>query len=302
MKTKLTRIIALVCCAVLLLGTGTATVSAATDSAGQSVSFFQSIADFFKGLFNIGDAYRVSPTLIDNFKLLSYKIDSNGVFYTEHEPWQKQFGFNQLYDRASPFIQLVYGTVRIKFNYDYVYKLDASGKPVLDKNKKPVYDTDAKGNKIPKSWLIQMWKGRYGLVLIGGEIGVYTKPQSQTGEHYYSAVDPEMLVMAEDIYQKDFSKNQTKYLFTRGPESTWWLTGFVPGNYHDNKNNNVGKDEVIMVANIEFPAKAMLDIFIKELEKAGFKKGAPGRDNPEKYVTSGNAIKISWQYIDQDKK
>jgi len=233
-------------------------------------------------------------------KLLGYKMDKNGIFYVEHEPWQKQFGFNTIYDLAAPLIQLVYATVRVKFRYGYVYKLgttgDEKGKVLYDDSGNPLYETDRWGRPVEKDWMIQLWKGRYGLVMLGGEIGVYTKPSTSTAEHYYAAVAEEELVMAMDVYQHNFATKNTKYLFTRGPESAWWLTGFVPGSFFQYNN----KPEVIMVANIQFPTEEMLSKFAGGLRNAGFREGSPAKDNPETYRTSGTSIKIAWQYIDQD--
>ena len=233
-------------------------------------------------------------------KLLGYKMDKNGIFYVEHEPWQKQFGFNQIYDLASPLIQLVYGTVRVKFRYGYVYKLytegTKKGQVVYDNNGNPVYETDTWGRPVEKDWMIQMWKGRYGLVMLGAEIGVYTKSSTQTAEHYNAAVSEEELVMAMDVYQHNFKTGATKYLFTRGPESAWWLTGFVPGSFYEfNK-----KAEVILVANIQFPSTDMMNMFAQGMRSAGFSEGAPSKDNPETYRTSGTSLKFSWQNFDQD--
>ncbi|MDR3314118.1 MAG: DUF4474 domain-containing protein [Oscillospiraceae bacterium] len=233
--------------------------------------------------------------------LLNYKMDQNGIFYVDHQPWQKQFGFNQIYDLASPLIQLVYATVRVKFRYGYVYALypkgDAKqGQVIYDASGNPTYEKDAQGNPIPKDWMVQLWKGRYGLVMLGGEMGVYTKPSTQTSEHYYSAVAEEELIMAMDVYQHDFVKGTTKKLFTRGPESAWWLTGFVPGSYLQYNK----KSEIILVGNLEFPNAEMLEAFRVPFEAAGFHPGSPGRDNPETYTTSGTSLKFSWQYIDQD--
>jgi len=235
-------------------------------------------------------------------KLLGYKMDSNGIFYVEHEPWQKQFGFNQIYDLASPLIQMVYATVRIKFRYGYVYKLGtegaSKGKVLYDDSGNPIYEQDPRtGKPIEKDWMVQMWKGRYGLVMLGGEIGVYTKPSTQNSEHYYAAVAEEELVMAMDLYQQNQKTKATpKHLFTRGPESAWWLTGFVPGSYIEFNR----KSEIIMVTNIQFPNEEMLAVFANGIRNAGFREGSPGRDNPETYRTSGTSIKISWQHIDQD--
>jgi hypothetical protein len=231
-------------------------------------------------------------------KMLSYQMDKNGVFYVEHEPWQKQFGFNQIYDIAAPMIQLIYGTVRIKFRYDYVYKLDDKGKVQRDLTGKPIYETDSRGNPIPKDWMIQMWKGRYGLIMLGGEVGIYTKPATQAAEHYNSAVAEEELIIAMDVYQANLQTGAKKHLFTRGPESAWWLTGFTPGSFHDETSPNK-KSEIILVANIQFPSDDMLRLFCSGLSKAGFHSGSPGRDNPETYTTVGHSVKVAWQFLDE---
>jgi len=234
-------------------------------------------------------------------KLLSYKMDENGIFYVEHEPWQKQFGFNQIYDLASPLIQLVYATVRIKFRYGYVYKLypadhPQKGQVMYDITGNPIYETGADGKPIPKDWMIQCWKGRYGLVMLGAEFGVYTKPSTQTAEHYYCAVAEEELVMAMDVYQQNFKTGTKKHLFTRGPESAWWLTGFVQGTFHEFNR----KDEIIAVVNMTFPSEEMMRLFYNGMKAAGFRDGSPGRDSPETITTNGNSCKFWWQFIDQD--
>jgi len=231
--------------------------------------------------------------------LLSYKMDENGIFYVDHEPWQKQFGFNQIYDLASPLIQLVYGTIRIKFRYGYVYKLGTEGaekgKVLYDDSGNPIYETGANGKPVEKDWMIQLWKGRYGLVMLGAEFGVYTKPSTQQTQHYNAAVSEEELVMAMDVYQHNFLTKQTKYLFTRGPESAWWLTGFVPGSFYEYNK----KSEIIAVANIQFPSEDMMKLFYNAMKNVGFRDGSPGRDNPETITTNGNSVKFCWQYIDQ---
>jgi len=231
--------------------------------------------------------------------LLSYKMDEKGVFYVDHEPWQKQFGFNQIYDLASPLIQLVYGTIRIKFRYGYVYKLGTEGaekgKVLYDDSGNPIYETGFNGKPIEKDWMIQLWKGRYGLVMLGAEFGVYTKRADQQAEHYNAAVAEEELVMAMDVYQHNFLTGKRKDLFTRGPESAWWLTGFVPGSFHEfNK-----KEEVIAVADFQFPTEEMMRLFYNGMKAAGFRDGSPGPSNPETITTQGLHVKFCWQHIDQ---
>jgi len=248
----------------------TSTTKPATTATKASTTTKQSIGttDLFE---KQREAIRNNPNLTPQekqqaLKLLTYKIDKNGIFYVEHERWSSTQGFNQIYDLASPLIQMVYGTIRIKFRYNN------------------------------QDWMIQMWKGRYGLEMLGGEIGVFTKPTTQAAEHYYSALPSEELVMAMDVWQHNFLTGQTKYLFTRGPEKNWWLNGFVPGSLYEFNR----KSEIIMLANMQFPDQEMLGLFVSGMEKAGFRQGTPSRDNPETYITSGTSIKFCWQHIDQD--
>jgi hypothetical protein len=252
---------------------------------------------------NILDSSMTSEQRRSAFELLNYKIDANGVFYVASEPWQKKFGFNKIYDIAAPFLQMVYSTVRIYFTYDYVYDAYTQdtgsykvGDLKLDAKGNPVYKLDAAGKKIPKDWMVQMWKGRYGLVMIGGEIGVYTKAHTQTTEHYFSASKQEELTMAMDAYHMNFLTGASEKIFTRGPMSAWWLTGFVPGNFYQQNK----KAEIIMVANLKFPNETMLGLFVGGLKNAGFSAGSPGPKNPESYVISGLNVKFCWQYIDVD--
>lgn len=123
---------------------------------------------------------------------LSYKYDKDGDFYfTADDPWQRNFGFNELYDVGASFIAFYYDTMRCKFRYD------------------------------DKDWLIQFWKGQYGFVFLGWEIGVYNKPVSRTSEHYDCAEDKDMLKMSLTGFRKgeeQFSREYGKF---------WWCTGFV---------------------------------------------------------------------------
>jgi len=177
-------------------------------------------------------------------RLLSYKMDENGIFYTESPTWQEH-----LIEGSSE--QMVYGTVYAKFQYDQ------------------------------KDWLIQMLKGRYGLVMLGSEICI--SPQEE-------------LVFKMDVYQHNFLTGKTTYLFTRGPESAVWFNGFVPGKFFEDGR----KDEIIVVGSITFPDAEMLHAFEAPFAAAGFKKGSPSKTNPEKYSINGTTLTFSWQYIDQD--
>ena len=128
-------------------------------------------------------------------------------FYTASDPWQRTVGYNELFDVFSEVALIDFDTMRIKFDY---------------KN---------------KNWLIQIWKGQYGLLFYGAEIGVYNKPSDRKLAHYDAVKDNERLKMSMDFYEykKELfsSKTEWKKQFSRPYGYYWWCTGFIPGNRND---------------------------------------------------------------------
>ena len=111
------------------------------------------------------------------------------VYFTQLDSWQRNFGFNSVYDTAAPMVGMIYSTAKIYFTYD------------------------------DKDWMMEIWKGQYGITA-GAEIGFYNKPTDRVMKHFDCVTDEEMLEMAFDFYNMD------ELVFTRGPEKHWWLTGF----------------------------------------------------------------------------
>lgn len=189
--------------------------------------------------------------------VLSYLYNENEqFFYVEDDPWQRQFGFNKIYDGAANFAVMYYDTVRVKFNY------------------------------AGKDWMIQMWKGQYGMVFIGAEIGVYTKDPSRTVDHYECASDADSLKMQMSLYDGD------KWLFTRKYDTYWWVTGFVPGTL-TRFNDRSG---LTVLAMITLKDQAMTGHFLEALKDNGFKKGYTGFSTHDTYKVEGNTVYINWRY------
>ncbi|MBR3788693.1 MAG: DUF4474 domain-containing protein [Clostridia bacterium] len=111
------------------------------------------------------------------------------VYFTQLDSWQRNFGFNSVYDTAAPMVGMIYSTAKIYFTYD------------------------------DKDWMMEIWKGQYGITA-GGEIGFYNKPTDRVMKHFDCVTDEEMLEVSFDFYNMD------ELVFTRGPEKHWWLTGF----------------------------------------------------------------------------
>ena len=184
--------------------------------------------------------------------LLGYLYDpERDVFYTAKDPWQRNFGFNVIYDVSAQLILLNYKTNRFKFN--------ANG----------------------KDWMIQFWKGHYGLVIYGGEIGVYTKPVDRVVEHYDCASDEDMLRMSLKFYQYDVKQEKWVFSFERPYGLYWWCTGFKIGNNgggYDTKFSNYRIDARITMKNFE-----MLEAFTKSL-----------RDGGQAYTVDGLDVYLTW--------
>ncbi len=145
----------------------------------------------------------VYPEDWDNTGILGYLYDPEAkCFYTADDPWQRNFGYNELYDESASLVAIIIETCRLKFDYD-------------DRN-----------------WMIQLWKGNYGFILYGAEIGIYNKPMDRTLEHYDCANDEDMLQMEMTLYERTEVLGVTTWtkVFSRPYQRQWWHTGFVLGN------------------------------------------------------------------------
>ncbi|MDD6146892.1 MAG: DUF4474 domain-containing protein [Oscillospiraceae bacterium] len=170
----------------------------------------------------------------DETGVIGYLYDPDEqCFYTAADPWQRNFGYNELYDNTAFLIAIFIETKRLKFNYG------------------------------GKDWMIQIWKGQYGYVLYGAEIGVYTKDPDRQVEHYDCASDDDKLMMEMTVYQQQEvmgTKVWTK-AFHRPYNKEWWITGFVPG-------NKIGRlNEIRVLARITMRDYDMLNKVKAELER-----------------------------------
>lgn len=124
---------------------------------------------------------------------IGFEYDANqNIFQSSINPWQRYFGFCQLYDICAPVTMMFYDTVRLKFDYGEY------------------------------NWMVQIWKGQYGITS-GAEMGIYHKPTTRATEFYDCATDENMVYMSFDVYKNG------KFYFQRAEERHWWLTGFVLG-------------------------------------------------------------------------
>jgi len=143
-----------------------------------------------------------------------------------------------LYDPEQDIIYSKMYPVQRKLGYAYGYDAAALAmSAVLDCE--PIF-FDYNG----KTWMIELWKGQYGLET-GCEIGIYyrsigsspplyklldatvgKRPHDPNPSHnlFFDCVDDSDRLLLSSVLHRDGQR-----LFSRGPEKHWWLTGFKWG-------------------------------------------------------------------------
>lgn len=193
---------------------------------------------------------------LEDTGILGYLYDTEyNCFYTAENPWQRNFGFTPVYDYCAPFTIMFYETKRIKFEYDGL------------------------------EWMVQIWKGQYGWVFIGAEIGVYTRSSSLPLDFYECASDENMLFMSMVVL------NGKETIITRPYAKYWWCTGFVPGVLPSAilgaAVGNIDTSALTMNARITMKDMDMKEAFCAALEENGFVLN-------KTYVCSGLEIILTW--------
>ena len=178
-------------------------------------------------------------------QFLGYRYEPNGDYYytDDKDCWQANAGFNELYDHMTPMTAMFIDVLRIRFTYEH------------------------------KDWMIQLWKGQYGFMLIGSEIGVYTAPEgTYTGgvgdfNHYDCADKEDWLKMEMTCYWKENNQGSYKKAFHREYTEYWWATGFVKGRL---TKYTAPRTELKMRARITFKSEEMANLFVSGLKNTGF--------------------------------
>ncbi len=212
--------------------------------------------------------------LVDN-ALAGYKYSPDGYYYTDDKDcWQKNAGYNEIYDNLAPAAGMPIDQIRIHFDY------------------------------AGQEWMIQFWKGQYGWLFVGAEIGVYTAPlgtySTEPGavNHFNCADEDDWLKIQLDCYFSENDDGHYKKIFTRKYDYYWWATGFVPGQL---TNYTIPKTELKTKNRITFKSTAMADAFVRELRNCGFVR-ALGSDQlvDDSYYQSGADVWVLWATIYHD--
>jgi len=163
----------------------------------------------------------------------AYNPDKD-IFYSLMDPWQRDYGYCKLYDDMMPLVGMVVDSEPIRFEYN------------------------------GKHWLIEFWKGQYGLT-VGAEVGIYNSVCEKLdviayrGRFYNSAADSEMLPISIVLKKKG-----KKIISRKGIH--WWLTGFKLGEFSDPSG-------LTAEISITFFDKQMCDAFLNALYDLGYDSG-----------------------------
>ncbi len=210
-------------------------------------------------------------SLLEKHQILSYQYSYiDDYYYTnDKEAWQYNFGFGKIYDLASPYILLEYDYVRVFFTYEN------------------------------KDWMLQMWKGQYGLVFYGGEIGIYNRDHVEDGMNewtFFNCPDEEdWLNMEMTLWHEELNGTWTRE-FSREYDKYWWCTGFKNGHLR----NEEPADELRMTGRITFKDEKMAEIVADGLEECGFGiSGSKDKIGLDQFYREGKDISFCWQNISE---
>lgn len=220
---------------------------------------------------NVVASKNALKSYLEENAVLSYQYSYVDDYYyaNDKKSWQHVLGFARIYDIIAPYLVLEYDYTRVFFTYD------------------------------KKDFMIQLWKGQYGYLFYGGEIGIYHKKANgrtpgmltffkQADEKYWPYM--EMSVYHQNItgeYVREFTRDYDKY---------WWCTGFKPGHLRIVEP----ADELRIVARLTMKDAEMARLFAQGLKDCGFnEKSDKNSLGLDEYAREGKDVYLTWQNISE---
>ena len=206
---------------------------------------------------------------LDRNQVLSYRYSYvDDYYYTDNDnSWQRNYGYAKYYDLVAPYLLLEYDYIRVFFTYE------------------------------DKDWMVQCWKGQYGLVFYGAECGIYCKPHSDEADTVFTTYrcpeESDWIDMSMTMYHSDLNGVYQREL-TCDYGRRWWCTGFKPGHLRQQEPATELRTE----HRLTFKNAEMARLFAEGLQDCGFKAGrradALGLDQ---YSLDGRDVCFRWQNI-----
>lgn len=175
-------------------------------------------------------------TILDNLaEPFGYAYEpTQDIFTTTKKAPQKFFGYTSAYDHTAPFFKMVFDYETIYFNYNN------------------------------KTWLIEMWKGQYG-INSGCELGVYyadeiVPPEKYSSTLFKGAQDNDNLLISLKLNKHTCPTEECVKKLGQIRERHWWPTIFKMGVFSK-------PEELFVNTSIRFKDYAMLRSFMKNFTK-----------------------------------
>lgn len=211
-------------------------------------------------------------SLLEKHQVLGYRYSYKGDYYytDDKDCWQRYFGFNFAYDWIAPLMLFEYDYVRVFFTYQ------------------------------GQDWMVQMWKGQYGMVFYGSEVGLYTKPENEDAAtkfaHYASADSADYLKIGTELRRQNLLTGEYDLEFERPYDDYWWCSGFVPGHLRD----TTPCDELRTTTHITFKDAQMSKMFAEGLTECGFTEvRSQDAVQNDTFFRDGADVYLQWQNISQ---
>lgn len=154
---------------------------------------------------------------------------SQDIISSRNDAWQREAGYTALFDRTAAYFNMVFDYLPIYFVYD------------------------------EKTWLIELWKGQYG-INTGSEVGIYYADRILSKEElptaHFQAVDDKDMLPVSMILSKE--KHQLAHI----AKKTWWLTAFCMGQFSK-------PSQLFLEVSICFSDCDMMHSFLCALRKTG---------------------------------
>lgn len=152
------------------------------------------------------------------------------IFSSTIDAWQRNFGYTEAYNRYAPRFNMVFDREPIYFNYQQ------------------------------RTWLIQFWKGQYG-INTGGEAGIYysdsiVPPDLRNFTFFQAVENKDMLPISIQLIKGDQTIGMMR-------KKHWWLTIFSLGDYCE-------PSELHLNICLSFPNKEMMNAFVSALLEKGY--------------------------------
>lgn len=211
----------------------------------------------------------VKNLLVDK-QVLSYKYSyTDDYYYTnDKDCWQHNFGFAKFYDIVAPYMLLEYDYVRVYFTYDN------------------------------RDWMIQMWKGQYGLLFYGSEMGIYrrdiTEEEPGLFTFYGCPTERDWIKMEMTLYHDETGNGNYVRELTRDYDDYWWCTGFKSGHLRREEPAT----ELRMTGRLTLKDEEMTALFVEGLKECGFKQTENAENiGLDEFHVDGTDVRLCWQNI-----